>query len=297
MNNRHTKTLLSALLLFSILCCVFFTGCDEQTQESDIIPDASADFYVYDEAQVLSEQAEEYILAQNDALFALTGAQIVVACVNTTGYTDIADYAKDMFNQWGIGSAEKNNGVLLLLSIWEDDYWLLQGQGLEDLLPSGTVKLMLNEHLEPYFAEQQYESGVLVLFDALCAHLESVYAADLSQWNGESGAFTQNEAVFPSSDEEYSDELDTAMIAIIIVIVILIIAAANSSSGGSSSGGSGRSGKTVIIPTVSYRPRYHRPTGGSHYGGRIGGFGGSSGGFGGRTGGGGRSRGGGAGRR
>ena len=31
-------------------------------------------------------------------------------------------YAYDMANAWGIGSAEKNNGVLLLLSVGDDDY-------------------------------------------------------------------------------------------------------------------------------------------------------------------------------
>lgn len=299
MNKRYNRAVLAALLLF----CILLAGCGGQAEVSDQIPDAPADFYVYDEAGVLSENAEAGILASNDALFATTGAQIVVACVNTTGTTDIADYVKAMFNKWGIGSAEENNGVLLLLSIWEDDYWLLQGQGLEDLLPSGTVKLMLDEHLEPYFAEQRYEEGVLALFDALCSHMESIYSVDLSRWDGTPGTFAPGGIADSAEDSEDSGALDTAMIAILIVIVILIVAAAYSgSTGGGSHGGGGKTRRTVIIPTVSYRPRYHRPTGGSHYGGRIGGsvgsFGGSrSGGFGGRSGGGGRSRGGGAGRR
>ena len=41
----------------------------------------------------------------------------------TVSYTPLDVYKRqDMANAWGIGSAEKNNGVLLLLSVGDDDY-------------------------------------------------------------------------------------------------------------------------------------------------------------------------------
>lgn len=271
------------------------------------LPDAETASACYDEANVLDPETENYIITQNDALFALTGAQIVVACVNTTGMTDISDYAHTMFNKWAIGSAEKNNGVLVLLSIGEEDYWTLQGEGLEDTLPSGMLKTMQNEFLEPDFAVKQYDAGVRLYFDALLAHMESLYSVDLDTWNGAPGEFTHADSETESSS---GGSFDAVMIAIVIVIVILVIIMIANGKGGSSHGGSsGRRSPTVSIPRTTMRGGYYpnprptvrppsRPSGGS-FGGSFGGssFGGSRGSFGGFRGGGGSSRGGGAGRR
>ena len=99
--------------------------------------------------------------------------------MKTTGNHDIKDYAYAVFNKWKIGSADKNNGVLILLSVEEDDYWVLQGKGLETLLPSGTLKLMLDDYLEPYFAKKQYDEGVRALFDALIKQYEQIYSVSI----------------------------------------------------------------------------------------------------------------------
>jgi uncharacterized protein len=226
---------------------------------------------------------------------------------------DIGDYATQMFNKWGIGSAEKNNGVLILLSISDDNYWILQGKGLEDLLSSGTLKQMVNADLEPHFAAKEYDAGARAMFDSVVSHLSSVYNVDLNNWSGAPGSFTQGGTEIR---EESGSTVDILIWAVLIVIVILMIAAYfNSASGGNNHhGGSGGHRRprtrTYVGPTYGYggypRPRPMPPRGGS-YGPRPGGFsggsrggfsGGSRGGFsGGRSGGGGISRGGGVGRR
>ncbi len=307
------------LAAFTAAVLLLFSGCTDKQPTPDLpkAEDASA---AYDPAGVLSPEAENYIVTRNDALFALTGAQIVVACVDSTGSMDIADFAYHLFNSWGIGSAEENNGILVLLSIGEDDYWTLQGEGLEDTLPSGLIKTMQNTHLEPDFAVRQYEDGVRTYFDALVFHLETLYSVDLDTWNGAPGAYTQaiEQDVETATGTTFTDIL---MIAIVIVIIVLVVAVIVSGKGGGSSHGGGSSGHkrtpTVTIPRTVMRGGYYpnpRPTvrppthpgggssfggssrggfsGGSSFGGRI--SGGPSGGF---RGGGGSSRGGGAGRR
>lgn len=273
------------------------------------LPDPSAQFYVYDDAGVLDSAAETKIVSENHALFALSGAEIVVVCVDTTGSMDIADYAYELFNKWGIGSSERNNGVLILLSIDEDDYWVLQGEGLEETLTSGMLKLMNNDYLEPHFAEKQYEDGVLALFDAIVAHFETLYSIDIDSWDGAPGEFTPREGddgESPTSERRSSAFMSTVMIAIVILLVIIIL----NNRGGGGGGGRRYYGPSVHIPLVVRPPRGgffpggSRPPRGGSFGGGFGGsrggfsgggFGGSRGGFGG--GGGGRSRGGGAGRR
>ena len=132
-------------------------------------------FYVADYADVLDADTESHIITSNDKLFAQTGAQICVVTVDFTGSTDIDEYAYELFNEWKIGSSEKNNGLLLLLSIGADDYYVLQGQGLEQYLSSGDLGDILYEYLEPSFAEKAYDAGVRKTFDVLLARVQSIY--------------------------------------------------------------------------------------------------------------------------
>ena len=197
--------------------------------------------YVYDEAGVLSDATEKYIVSVDASLERQCGAQIVVACLKTTGDTDIADYATELFNKLKIGDSKKNNGVLVLLSIEEDAYWVLQGKGIESVLSSGIIKLMLNEHLEPSFAIKDYDSGVKELFDALIDHFEAMYSitVNANASNGSGNASHSN-----PMDEEQSGGLFSsiaalagrvagligkilafAAVAIVVIVVLVIIAA------------------------------------------------------------------------
>ncbi len=289
------------------LSSLLLTGCGGSVK-GEAMPDATELFYVYDEASVLSPEEENYIVTQNDALFALTGAQIVVACVDTTGAVDMGDYAYMLFNEWGIGSAERDNGILVLLSIGEDDYWTLQGEGLEDTLPSGILKTMQNEYLEPDFAAKDYGAGVLLYFDALVSHLETAYSVDLDTWNGAAGDYTPaqgDETAVESSGSSLNILIGAIAIVIVILVIVMIVNASRGGGGGSGGGTRKRtSSPTVTIPRTVYRGGYYpnpRPTvrPPSRPSGGMGGFsgGGFSGGGMSRGGGGGSSRGGGAGRR
>lgn len=305
------------IFVLVLLLAVLFTlsGCDGMAEYSSCIPDAPDTFYVLDTAGVITPATRNHIISRNDALFALSGAQIVVVCVPTTEGMDISEYAVQLFNKWGIGSAEKNNGALLLLSIQDDNYWALQGKGLEEILSSGTLKQMINADLEPHFAAKEYDAGVMALFQSIYTHLCTVYNISPDTWSGAPGPYTQG-GTEPASEE--SGTLDILIWAILIVIVILIIAAyfnSASGSGPSNHGGSGGSRRprtrTYVGPMYGYggyshprpappRPGNYGPRPGGFSGGSRGGFsGGSRGGFsgGGRSGGGGISRGGGVGRR
>lgn len=138
----------------------------------------TSDFYVNDNAGVLSSSTEQDIVEKNDALYAASGAQIVVVTVNDTEGLGAAEYSYQLANDWGIGSAQENNGVLLLLSIGEQDYQCIQGSGLEDTLPTMTLSRILQEDLEPDFAAGDYDAGVQKTFNALYEQVCSIYGLD-----------------------------------------------------------------------------------------------------------------------
>ncbi|MGI6005199.1 MAG: TPM domain-containing protein [Christensenellales bacterium] len=131
------------------------------------LPEPTQDFYVNDFARVLDADTKREIVEANDELDNAFGAQIVVATVDYTDGQDIEDYSYDLFNEWGIGSSDENNGVLLLLVIGQEDYWCTVGTGLENVLTADVIGDILWDHLEEDFASENYSRGVLSTFNAL----------------------------------------------------------------------------------------------------------------------------------
>ena len=140
------------------------------------IPQRPENQYVLDEAGVLSEETEQEIIDTNNALFEETGAQVVVVAVDFLGGEDIEDYAYTLFNSWGIGSVERNNGLLLLLAIGEDNYYAMSGYGLEDYFDGAKLKGMLNDYLEEDFAARDYDAGVEKFFSQAVSQVKTYYA-------------------------------------------------------------------------------------------------------------------------
>lgn len=143
------------------------------------LPDAPTG-YVYDGANVLSSSTESYIERTGSALAEACGAEVVVATVDFTDGEDIADYAYDLFNKWGIGDKKANNGLLILLSIGAEDYYAEPGVGLTDVFTGGVLDAMLYDYLEDDFAAKEYDSGVKKVYARAVEILEDHYNVSYS---------------------------------------------------------------------------------------------------------------------
>ena len=133
---RLPKKALSLLLALALAFCLAVPALAAY-------PDRPENQYVLDEADVLSEETEQEIIAENQDLFQETGAQIVVVAVDFLDGEDIDDYAYSLFNIWGIGSQERNNGLLLLLAIGEENYYAQAGTGIEGYFDGAKLQDML----------------------------------------------------------------------------------------------------------------------------------------------------------
>ena len=138
------------------------------------IPEPSDVFLVLDNANVLSDETEAAILERAGSLDDQTGAQVCVVTVEFTGSARTSDFAYDLFNEWGIGDAEKDNGLLILLVTGAEDYYMLQGEGLESVMPSSTLQEILDEYMEPDFAAYDYDTAAyktaMEVLDRLAAY-------------------------------------------------------------------------------------------------------------------------------
>ena len=197
------------------------------------VPDRPENQYVLDSAGVLSSSTERRIISENQELFEDCGAEIVIVAVDFLGGESIEDYAYRLFNSWGIGSTERNNGLLLVLAIGEENYYAQAGYGIDDYFSETRLDDILTEYLEPDFAKEDYEDGVEKTFDVMLSEMSSYYKDGPGR-----------DDPLPEPDYEYSDDnwnddgyfsggwnpfriIKTIAFAIIRVVVVVAEAAAS----------------------------------------------------------------------
>lgn len=300
------------MLILSLLCVPALA----------VVP-ASEEFYVADYADVLSNVTEELIINYNDALEQqCKGAQVVVVTVNYLDGMYSDEYANQLFNDWGVGSAEENNGVLLLLAVGENKAWLTVGSGLSGSLTDSRISDMLDRFFWPDFDAGEYDVAVNTLFMQLLYWFDDYYGSSVvasnPDYQQEAPSQTPYQEYYYEGEPHYDGSYSAwnfvnVVFVFLIIVVVLIVLVSTSSRRRRYYGGYGGYRNTFFFPFFPfffgrrYRPGPWNPpppppppgsgsarnnTRNNRWGG--GGFGGGSGfGGGGRSGGFGGGRGGG----
>lgn len=216
------------LLMIVAMLAALLQPCTAAAEDPASEPDATV--YVSDLANVLSGGLEASITARSEALDALTGAQLVVVTVDFLGGEAIQDYADNLFTRLKIGDAVKNNGLLLLLATGEDNYYALQGKGLENDLTDKALETLLQEDLEPDFAAGNYETGVQKTYDALLEKLEGIYGIDDQGVLTAAAEAKAAQIKIEKSNRRKQGLLVAAGIVLLILLPTVLLAAATSGS-------------------------------------------------------------------
>ena len=172
---------------------------------------------VADHADILSNETEQYVNDVSIKLSDACGAQIGVYTLDELlGNTTMEGFAYDVFNAWGLGSDDLDNGVLLLLAPNEadgGDYYIMRGDGLESQLSFSTLGSLLDEYMEPYWVNGDYDTGTQKTVQALANRLCSIYGVTL-----DSGS-TGNSA--PAKGE--SNRMSFVLLIVAVMLVIWLI--------------------------------------------------------------------------
>ena len=115
MLKRLPVLLLALMLFFSLSFCALASG--------EIPADRQKPLLV-DDADLLLPEEEASVLAVLEAKSAAVQADIAVVTVNDTDGQAVDDFAMDYYDYNGYGQGEANDGVLLLISMAERDFWI-----------------------------------------------------------------------------------------------------------------------------------------------------------------------------
>lgn len=122
------------------------------------------DNYVNDFANVLTEADRTVIRNNFSKLEHQTGIEATVVTINSiaeygTGDAVFEQFATNLFNKWGIGHKEKNNGILILVSIKDRAVRIELGKGYPSLYDA-KMKEVIDDVMIPYFKNSEYSRGI-----------------------------------------------------------------------------------------------------------------------------------------
>ena len=122
---------------------------------------ASADSYVWDDANVLSGQTERELDERNERLWNTYSVTIgVVTCDNER---DLGDYALACAEKMGLGGYD----FLVALDIAGENYWLVQGDDIRRVFTDDDCSDYAYDCMEKHFAAGDYDNAGLKLTKAL----------------------------------------------------------------------------------------------------------------------------------
>lgn len=98
-----------------------------------------------------------------------SGHEIAVLIVQSLDNRALEDFAHDVFQAWGIGSADRDNGVLFLVSLDERQARIEVGYGLEAALTDIECGRLVNKHspMAQAFRNKDYAGGIGAVLDGM----------------------------------------------------------------------------------------------------------------------------------
>lgn len=199
------KTLAISLLLIVLLPAIALAAIPAKPSQLT---------FVNDHANVLSDAQERELTQVLAAIEQATSAEVVIVTVSSLGNDAAFSFAQSLYTTWGIGKADKNNGLLILAAINDREFRFHTGYGLEGALPDGYLGSLYRDNIIPAFGQERYYDGLmraLISDKGILPALEKEYNVKINI-----------NATLPSrSVEEWTQNNLSIIITIIIIFMLL----------------------------------------------------------------------------
>jgi uncharacterized protein len=130
--------------------------------------------WVTDSVNILSDRTENRLNQIISQLESENGTEIAVVTVpKTSPSRSPKEFATELFNYWGIGKGDRDNGILLLISVGDRRTEIETGYGIESILSDAKVGNIIETQITPQFKKKNFDEGTLAGTKALIAAVET----------------------------------------------------------------------------------------------------------------------------
>ena len=159
-----------------MLVTLIGTECSAAGSKAKIpIPKVEKDVYVYDQDNIIDDETERKLNMLLIQLESKTTAEVAVITVPSLLDMEIEDYSYELANTLGIGKADEDNGVLLLISRSDTRVRLEIGKGLEGCLNDSKCGRILDDYFVPYRENDEYSKGTDQTVQAVASVIAKEY--------------------------------------------------------------------------------------------------------------------------
>ncbi|MFP4373164.1 MAG: TPM domain-containing protein [Spirochaetaceae bacterium] len=142
--------------------------------------------FVNDFAGVIDARDEQRMTALAEAVQEATGAEIAVAVVDSIEpFATVEEYSIRLASAWGVGSAEDESGVLMVLALQERQVRIEVGYGIEGAIPDGRAGEILDTAVVPELREDNYGAGLYAGMQQVAGIIAEEYDVDLREHGAE----------------------------------------------------------------------------------------------------------------
>ncbi len=130
--------------------------------------------FVSDEADLLTPEQEALIAKRLSFARTAYGPHMMVMTVKSLGGQTIDEYSLRMANHLGVGDAERDDGLLVLVAPNERKVRIEVGLGLEASFTDTFCARVIETAIVPQFKTENYPEGIIAAVDAMIAKMKAV---------------------------------------------------------------------------------------------------------------------------
>lgn len=118
--------------------------------------------WVTDTADILTGKEQALLDRYLQRFQQRTRHQMAVVTVSSLEGRTVDDYAHGLFNRWGVGRKDANDGILVLVAPNERKVRIQIGYGLEKVLADAYCKHVIDAMMLPKFRNGRYYDGIIL---------------------------------------------------------------------------------------------------------------------------------------
>lgn len=117
---------------------------------------------------------ENKLLAYEDT----TSTQVAILIVNSLNGYEVVDYAQRVGEKWGVGTANKDNGVFIVVAIADRKAAIVTGYGMEGSVTDAATYTIREDYMNPRFQQGNFYRGLDDATDVIFKLASGEYKAD-----------------------------------------------------------------------------------------------------------------------
>lgn len=211
------------VLFLLIAIAVAVTAMARTPREVPNVHVARATAWVSDPDGVMSAEARAAADSLLNVLNTSRTTEVTVAVVAGLDGQDIDSYATELFELWGIGKRDRDNGLLLLISRDDRRAAIRTGYGMEGVINDGRAGRIIRNDIAPNMKAGDPDKAVIDAVKAIGLYISDPDAADYLHSDQESSGRSSGEEDFKEFFKGYAVTIIMVVLGLLVWLVVAYV--------------------------------------------------------------------------